>query len=177
MAKHYFNNFPDITYNGKKSKNIMLRLTIKPEPIQNFNYHMPLTLEEHERPDTIASDMYEDSTYDWILRLLNNQIDPYYQWYLTDSQLTTNMVNKYGSYEDSISTVLHYKHITHTGIIINNFTYEKMAADLDPEVSNFEPVYAFDYYEALNEDNKIISTLMPDQADTFAAQIEAKLNE
>jgi hypothetical protein len=172
MATEYFNNFPSINYKNKQLKNILLRAAIRPSTIQNEFVYMPLTLQEGERPDVVANDLYNNSFYDWVIRLTNDQIDPYYDWYLTQEQFERYLISKYGSLAGAIGTIVHYKNKTYPTVIINPYTYNNIE-----DSANYEPVYAYDYEEQLNESKKNINVIQPITVQKFDKELEKKLNE
>jgi len=171
MSSNYFKNFPEVVYKGSPAKNIMLRVTVKPAVIENNFVFMPLTMQEGERADMIANDLYNNSNYDWVLRLVNNQIDPYYDWYLTTEQFENFIRAKYGSVAEALATIVHYRHLTEN-IIINPYTYANIE-----NAGDYEPITAYDYEEQLNEQKKNIDVLQPAVVQTLDQQLEKKLNE
>lgn len=172
MATEYFKNFPSINYKGKQLKNILLRATIKPSTLENKYVYMPLTVQEGERPDTVANDLYKNSFYDWTVRLINNQIDPYYDWYMTSEQFEKYVIAKYGSIATALATIVHYRNITNKGVTINSYTYSTI-----DNADEYEPIYAYDYEEQLNEAKKNINVLQPITVQAFDRELEKKLNE
>lgn len=174
MAQQYFDNFPSIQYKDKEAKNILLRVGVRESTLKPSLLYMPLTVQEYERPDTVANDLYEQSVYDWTVRLINKQIDPYYQWYLPVEQLEKNIIKKYGSLATATNTVLYYKHNTELNIFINNDTYDLLSAG---DKLNYTGITAYVYETELNEQKKNILVLSPDNVDEMDRLLEAKLNE
>lgn len=172
MATEYFKNFPTTSYKGKQVKNILVRAIIKPNVIENDFVYMPLTVQEGERVDMIANDLYENSFYDWVIRQVNTQIDPYHDWYLTSEQFERFLKSKYGSLESALSTIVHYRNKTYTGVRITPYTYANI-----PDAADYEPVYAYDYEEELNEKKKNINVIQPSIVQELDRQLEKKLNE
>jgi len=174
MAIQYFDNFPTTTYKNKEAKNILLRVGVRESTIKPNYIYMPLTVQEYERPDTVADDLYENSVYDWTIRLVNKQVDPYFDWHLTNEQFEKFLAKKYGSLKISIETIVYYKHITETNIIVNNDTYSLLTAE---DQSDYVAVTAYDYENDLNEAKKNILVVNPQVIDTMARDLETKLNE
>lgn len=172
MATEYFKNFPTITYNNKQVKNILLRAVPKSPTIENNYVYLPLTVNEGERPDTVANDLYNNSYYDWAIRLVNTQIDPYYDWYMTAEQFEKFLIAKYGSIATAMATIVHYRHKTYKAVFINTYTYSNIE-----DTADYEPVYAYDYEEELNEAKKLIKVIQPSTVQDLDRQLEKKLNE
>lgn len=174
MAIEYFDNFPSVTYKNKEAKNILLRVGVRESTIKPNYVFMPLTIQEYERPDTVANDLYDNSTYDWTIRLVNKQVDPYYDWYLSNEQFEKFLAKKYGSLKAAIELVVYYKHNTQAGIIINNTTYDLLSTQ---DKTEYTAVTAYDYENGLNESRKNILVVNPQVIDTMARDLETKLNE
>ncbi|NDE59757.1 MAG: hypothetical protein EB010_10105, partial [Acidimicrobiia bacterium] len=60
------------------------------------------------RADEIAKNYYGDSSYDWVVYLSNNIIDPVNEWYKTQEQLDALIEQKYGSFVDALARVKYY---------------------------------------------------------------------
>lgn len=174
MAIQYFDNFPSITYNDKEAKNILLRVGVRESTIKPNYVSMPLTVQEYERPDTVANDLYDNSVYDWAIRLVNKQIDPYFDWYLSNEQLEKFLSKKYGSIKIAMQTIVYYKHNTQAGIIINSTTYDLLSTQ---DKTDYTAVTAHDYENELNESKKNVLVVNPQVIDNMARDLETKLNE
>jgi hypothetical protein len=68
-------------------------------------------IKDGDRPDTIAQKYYGESDYDWVVLLLNNIIDPQYDWPLNYRNFEKFIIAKYGSVATAQSTVHHYERI------------------------------------------------------------------
>ena len=55
---------------------------------------------EGERPDTVATKLYGDAKYTWVVLLMNN-IMSLYDWPMTNSEFELYLIGKYGSLTDS----------------------------------------------------------------------------
>ncbi len=55
---------------------------------------------DHERPDTVAQNVYGDVKYTWIVLLMNN-IMSLYDWPMTNSEFELYLIGKYGSLTNS----------------------------------------------------------------------------
>lgn len=109
MSK-YFDKFPLVSYNGVLAKNLMVKADFtevaKRDIYSNFDY----VLEEGaSRPDMISNAYYNSPFYDWLVYLSNNIIDPYYDYYNSESDMEAIILSKYGSLSDARATVLFYR--------------------------------------------------------------------
>lgn len=104
----YFQYIPIIQYFGKSAPNILTRVKLDSSFVNNRTVYHPYTIEDGDRPDTIAGYYYGDPTLDWLVRLANNINDETTQWPLTQDQLESYINNKYGSIYTTYSTIDHY---------------------------------------------------------------------
>jgi hypothetical protein len=93
----YFTNFPAVNYAGFAATNIMARVVIDRLFQQNYNLFYDYKVPQGKRADQIAFDLYGKSEYVWVIYLLNNIKDPYYDWVLSDENFTSFIEDKYGS--------------------------------------------------------------------------------
>jgi hypothetical protein len=109
MAGKYFSRMEIINYNGTLTRNVMTRVQLLNSVRNITNAFYPYTIKDGERPDTIAYDYYGDSYYDWLVYIVNNIMDPYYQWPLVQLEFDEYIAKKYGSVEGAMETVLFYR--------------------------------------------------------------------
>ena len=107
---HMFNNWPTVSYDLKKNgkplelTNITLRFKIN-ELLRNKSTVMyQYDVKDGERPDIIAYKYYSDATLDWVILLVNNIVDPQFEWPLDDRSFERYMRKKYGSLEAAKQT-------------------------------------------------------------------------
>jgi hypothetical protein len=121
---YYFDSFPLTTYNGITSIDITRRVSIPINVQQNQSIYYPYTISDNETADSIAYDYYGDVNYVWLIYLINNIIDPYYDWPLSNIDFDNFITAKYGSIATALSTNLYYKQIPqiyYVDPITNNF--------------------------------------------------------
>lgn len=168
----YFKNFPTVNYDIKKNDklqvltNLTLRFRIQ-EALQNkvtvmYDYNV----KDGERPDIIADKYYKDSTLDWVILLVNNIIDPHFEWPLDSLSFDSFIREKYGSVANAQSQVHHYEKILRSqsvtfdgtiipekSIYIDQETYNTLSVSDRKSVSNY------DYEIDLNEQRATIKIL------------------
>ena len=115
----YFEELPEISYisrlvNSNRNedrilvKNIFKRAKLRTDIesiITSFNYYQ---IEEGERPDTLAKKIYDNEELDWVILITNNITNIRDQWPLSNNDLNSYMLDKYGS-EENISEGHHYE--------------------------------------------------------------------
>lgn len=173
MAIDYFSNFPDIIYKNQTAKHILLRAALRDVTRTATDVMLPLTLEYGERTDMIANDLYKNSGYDWLVKFGNKTLDPYFDWPLTDYDLTKYIEKKYGDLPTAQSTVLYYLH-SNGDTKINTDTYSLLSGG---EQANYTPVYAYDEIVSSNDKKLLTSLIAPEFASTIDNELEKKLNE
>jgi len=91
-----FSKFPDITYNNQKIKDLSIALIVRPEIKNNKDLFFWYNLEEWESPESVAFDFYGNSAYNFIILLMNDIVDPFFDWPLSRSELVDFAISKYG---------------------------------------------------------------------------------
>lgn len=153
----YFSAFPFTSYSGTTIKNITLRANIVNSFMQNANNFYPYTVKDGETADALAYDYYGDANYIWIIYLVNNIIDPYYEWPLGTLDFDRFITNKYGSIAQAKTTTAYYKKLP-VDYYVNDITNEFVLASLyDPSVNG----YGWTKY-TVDEDIKISNSTNPD---------------
>ena len=78
-------------------KNIFKRSKLRTDvdqAITAFNYYY---VEENQRPDVLAQELYGDSELDWVILTTNNITNIRDQWPLSHNNLHSHLLSKYGS--------------------------------------------------------------------------------
>lgn len=117
MANFYFDTFPKTTYDIKKNgklenvTNIMLRYKFN-AAIKNFiSPYYDYNVTDGERADNLAFNVYGDYTLDWLIYMINDIVDPNFDWPLSEQTLNRYIVKKYGSIPIAQATVHEYRKI------------------------------------------------------------------
>ena len=105
----YFNYFPLLAYDIDGSKNYKLLTNIlKRVKIRSAIKNGTLIFDKYdvkygENPEDVAYKYYDNSEYHWIVLMVNNITDRYYEWPMTDPQFQDFLTDKYGAgNEDSV---------------------------------------------------------------------------
>lgn len=108
MTDPYFAKLPTITYQDRFVKDITRRIDVsqmRELPVDLY----PYTIRDFLRADQVAELYYEDPFVDWLIYLVNDVVDPYGQWYMTDDELAEILKKKYGSVEKAKKKVVYYE--------------------------------------------------------------------
>jgi hypothetical protein len=110
----YFSDFPNITYDVKMNKaGIKETINIKDyfhllvprtDIFRQETLYANYTIQNGERPDQISYKLYGDEQYYWIILQINEIVDYWSQWPLSQAQFDAYVVDKYGSYDGTLGT-------------------------------------------------------------------------
>ena len=168
----YFRPFPKVNYQLKKNNNpllltnITLRFKVRETLKTKVAIYYDYVVKDSDRPDLIAYKYYEDETLDWVLFLINDIVDPYYDWPMDQRTFNNYMKSLYGSVDSAKSTVFEYRKILNdTGHLIDGTIIPKRTVVVDTNTYNSlapasrEIIYAYNYYEDLNDKKRRIRIL------------------
>lgn len=179
MAR-YFDRFPVVDYNGNIAKNILARVDFTDQTKKDIYSTFQFTLEEgFERPDLLSYNYYGSSQYDWMIYLINNVVDPYYDYYKSTEDFKSFIDRKYGSAANARTIIKFYRNNWHTDErVITVAQYEALPATetinlrkyWKPKLTNIGAVIG---YERVREDwivstNKIVSLSLTDSPTDFS---------
>lgn len=175
---NYFRNIPNVLYdiNGTEPNqftavtNIMKRVRFKPSVIENITDYYPYYVKEGERPDIVSFQKYGTVAYAYLILLLNDIVDPLFDWPLPARQFENYIIEQYGSIPTAQTTNKYYYQIVRpevarTGtservpeykIIVDQSTYNT----LDASVRSAQNVY--DWEVEQNDNKRNINVINPD---------------
>jgi hypothetical protein len=177
----YFEKFPTIGYdiNGSGEKQIAIdileRIKIRDVLKQNWLIFYKYAVKDGETPEMLASKLYGDPRYHWIILLANNIVDPYYDWPMSNDNLIATIRKKYGTPQMD-GLIYAYQNIYHYidsyGNVIDLETYTSLPANQRTAVT------VYDWEVSQNEAKREITLLDPsyvEQIDTEADKILAQI--
>tara|TARA_B100001769_G_scaffold239649_1_gene206198 strand:+ start:239 stop:823 length:585 start_codon:yes stop_codon:yes gene_type:complete len=176
----YFSNFPKILYDidGTNSTapefstavNLLIRNKLREVVKGDISIYYPYVIpEEVRRPDVLSQNVYGDVSFTWTIFLVNNILDPLWQWPMDSRVFESYLTRKYGSVGASKITVHHYEYtwqerVEATGTS-DPIPAQKLEVDYDTYLGineDFrEVIYNFEYEETKNEANREISLIQP----------------
>lgn len=160
----YFSKFPQITYTldggdtGFVATDIFRRVIAQDQNlVTSFSYD-EYDVVDGETPEIVAHQVYSNTDLHWIILIINNIIDPRYDWPMPTQALQTFVANKYGvgneldihHYENSDGDIVHVSYTAGPKTAITNYEYE----------------------ESLNEQKRRIKLLKPQFVETFIKNFE-----
>lgn len=179
---NYFQRLPDFEYvsripNAKISdyirvKNLFKRGVLREDIFQNLSFFTKYEIKGNDRPDNVASDVYGDSTLDWVILITNNIVNIQSEWPMSQVDFDAYLLEKYGNYDTLYNGVHHYetKELKNTeGVVIvpeglqvesdYSVTYYDSLTDTIETKSPIITVTNYDYEEKLENDKRNIYVL------------------
>ena len=175
---NYVSSIPNVDYdiNGTQPNqfrsvtNIMQRIRFKPSVLENITDYYPYYVREGERPDIVSFNTYGTVAYSYLILLVNDIVDPLFDWPLPSRQFENYIIEQYGSVSAAQSTNKYYYQVVRaevakTGIservpeykiIVDQTTYNS----LDSSVRSAQNVY--DYEVEQNDNKREIKLINPD---------------
>lgn len=191
----YFKTLPNIEYHANlvdtnssldtvTAKNFFRRGKIRADIFQNTSFFTKYTIVGDERPDQVSEKFYGTPLYDWVILTVNNILDVYNEWPLSQQALYDYLIQKYESEENLYSTK-HYKTleirnssnqiVQKSGVIVDEVFYNQLAVEGSAALEYYDenlrvviqkagadisvPVTFLDYEEEINDKKRDIFIL------------------
>jgi uncharacterized membrane protein YgcG len=189
---NYFSYLPDVYVRTKSyrtgtndpyvlAKNLFRRIKIRDDLSDVILGFEKYTIENNERPDQVADKVYGNVNYDWVVLLVNNIINVYDEWPMTEQELYNYMVRKYG--KDDVEGIHHWvtQEVRSTRGDIQlradmqvpeNFEYARVDGTLVPKEELVRPISNYDYESGLNDYKRGIHVLKPQFLNSFVEEFE-----
>ena len=175
-----FKSIHNVVYNGVDSKNLLTKIAVIKETLSMYDVYFPYTISDGERPDTIAYDYYGDSTYAWLVLLVNDIYDPYYGWPLPYDQFLDFLQKKYGMIYELQSQIHHYIYTgiggdTAEEIARKNYWMSVTTHEFSDEIARagWTSVSTYQYELDMNEAKRNIRLISND----YVKQIDRELSQ
>jgi hypothetical protein len=170
----YLSQLPDISTNEDyiTVKNLFKRAKIRTDIINiitAFDYYQ---IQDNQRPEIIASKLYGDPELDWVILTTNNITNVREQWPLSNTDLHSYMLDKYGS-EEALSSIHHYETtevkdeynrlVMPSGLKVDgdfSISYTSLS-NISITTNPVKAVTNYDYEITINEDKRKIRVLKP----------------
>ena len=175
MAISYFKNFPLVQYGEHTIRNIILKGKIGKDLIQSYDAYYPYTIKTGESPTSLAYDYYGAVEYVWLIFLVNDIVDPYYDWPMDDNIFNQYITNKYGSVADAMNLAAgaYYRNPNYS-YWMTKTTYENISSS---ERTGWTVVSNYDYEVYRNEEKRKIKLLDRSIAVDVAFEMEKILKK
>jgi len=177
----YFSLVPDISYDEKPisypfsesdfitAKNFFRRYKVNDDIFSYAVIFNKYTIQDGERPDTLAQKVYGDVFYDWVILLTNNMVNAQYDWPMSNYTLYKTLESEY---DDPYGTIRHYETYEigpyPEGLRVDEEFYNKThklningSIVTKPGNTICRPVTVAEYYADENEKKREIYLLKP----------------
>jgi len=190
----YFRELPNLQYQSPYSnrissesyitaKNIFRRMKIRDDLKNVFSVFNKYEINDGDRPDNVAKELYGKSNFDWVVLLTANIVNVRDEWPLSSKELYDFTVSKYGL--TKINEVRHHETTevkNNRGIVIlpkgkvvdDNFKIpnpENINAELNP----VRGVTYYEYESILNEEKRNIDVLRSEYLQQFLNDIRNEM--
>ena len=167
----YFNEFPVIDYNlsgvngnTKEITDIWRRVKVRSKIANNVALFDKFDVPEGDSPETVAYKVYGDAEYFWVVTLMNNIVNRYYDWPLDEYSFQQYVSDKYANPD-----AIHHYEITQssgkqTGDGPSDYTHKVECNATEPGA---ESVSNIEYERRLQDEKRQIKILLPTYLPTF----------
>lgn len=153
----YFSKFPYLIYSldGGQTRfqirDLFRRIKTDAFGIQDDLAYYDYIVRDGDTPEILADKIYDNPQFHWIFLIVNEIIDPRWDWPLPENILYNYIVDKYGL--ENIGDPHHY--VNSAGYVVNSTEPGAIA------VSNY------DYESEENEKRRFIKVLKPEHVGAF----------
>lgn len=143
MSESYFKNFNVVSYGGAYAVDLTERVVELKNTLKNPYIFYPMNIIQGVRPDQLAYANYQDPYASWIMYITNDVLDPYFEWYLTDYQMTQFIKDKYGTLQRAMDRVAYYRNDYTDKNSIDQAAFNALTPG---QMQYWEPVYGVGAY-------------------------------
>jgi len=168
----YFSKFPLRVYDVKGNKNykllpdILRRVKLRSSLSSSRFVFDKYNVKEDENPEDIAFKYYGDAEYHWVVLMVNNITDRYYQWPMTQADFANFLTDKYGA--GSEDAIHHYELAQTSGKTTSSDDSHMLEVNSDTE--NATAITNREFEERVQNDIRQIRLLDQRYLDTFVEE-------
>ena len=150
--------------------NLFKRAKIRDDIYGNVTAFKKYTVIGDDRPDNVASEVYENQNLDWVVLISNNMINVRDEWPMSQYDFQRFLDNKYT--KDQLGEIHHYETkeirnskdiiLLQAGLIVDaDFTFKYREGTLGTSVNSVTSVSNLEYEIRKNDDKRVINLLRP----------------
>lgn len=94
---NFFNFYPKLIKDSTLVTDIISRIALRSELVDKLSLFYPYYLQDGDTPELIAFKYYKDPEKHWIVLLVNDIVDPFFDWPLNQNQFEKYLDEKYKS--------------------------------------------------------------------------------
>jgi len=171
----YFTKFPKLLYDIKQDGNVKLvtdifrRIKVREKIRDNISLLDKYDVGEGETPETVAFKVYGDTNYFWIICLMNNIVNRYYDWPLPEVMFQQYVADKYSNPDG-----IHHYEITQssgkqTGEGPADYSYK---IEVNSDTVGAESVSNIEYERRLQDQKRQIKILPKSYVNVFENEFD-----
>lgn len=167
----YFDEFPLVNYNlsGVNGNTIQVtdifrRVKIRDKIASNVSLFDKYDVHEGEKPEDVAYKAYGDADYFWVITLMNNIVNRYYDWPLPEYEFQQFVADKYTNPDG-----IHHYEITQSsgkqrGEGPADYSHK---LEVNSDTVGAQSVSNIEYERRLQDQKRQIRILLPQYLQTF----------
>jgi|TARA_B100001245_G_scaffold131961_1_gene97769 hypothetical protein len=174
----YFSQFPKMLYDIKGDRNYKLipdifrRIKVRSKLRDEISLLDSYTIEDGDKPETVAFKVYGSTDYFWVVCLMNNIRNVYYDWPLDSYAFEQFLNDKY----DEPDGIHHYEKIQLSGKQIGDGPGDNShKIEVNSDTPGAGPVTNFEYERRLQDNKREIKILDEQYLSTFIDEFNALL--
>jgi len=105
----FFKKFPVINYANNNAINLLSRVTMSKLALSTTQAYYDYIIPDGTRPDNLSFNYYDNPDYVWLIGLTNKIVDPYYDFPISDDNINTLVIKKYGSIAKANEKILYFQ--------------------------------------------------------------------
>jgi len=176
----YFSFFPKLAYDlsGDKTDNLVTdlfnRVKVREKILNQLTLYSTYDVVDGDTPESLAYKYYGSTQYHWIILLINNITDRYYDWPLTIEQFETYLNDKYINPDG-----VHHYEITQSSGEINGLgpSDNTHKIEVNSTVAGATAVTNRDYEERLQDQKRQIKILDATFLQPFIEEFEITIRK
>ena len=177
----YFDQFPRINYNlsgvnGNTTvvTDIFRRVKARSKLQNNVTLFDKYDVLEGEKPEDVAYKAYGDADYFWVITLVNNIVNRYYDWPLDEYNFQQYVADKYSNPDG-----IHHYEITQssgkqTGDGPADYSHK---LEVNSDTVGAQSVSNIEYERRLQDQKRQIKLLRPEFLDEFIEEFKQLINQ
>ena len=177
----YFNQLPVIDYNlsgkngnTKKVTDIFRRVKVRSKIAKNVALFDKIDVPEGDNPEDIAYKAYGDADYFWVVCLMNNIVNRYYDWPLDEYNFQQFVADKYSNPDG-----IHHYEITQssgsqTGDGPDDYSHK---LEVNSDTAGAQSVSNIEHERRLQDKKRKIRLLQPAFLDAFLEEFKLLINQ
>jgi hypothetical protein len=175
----YFSKFPLTVYDMKGDEkykllpDIMRRVKLRSGIAAGRFVFDSYDVKNGERPEDIAFKYYGDAEYHWVVLLVNNVTDRFYDWPLTQPQFDAFLTDKYG--KGSEDAIHHYELAQTSGATTSRDDSHMLEVNSDTD--NATSISNRQHEERVQDKNRQIRLLDRKYLDSFVEEFFALIRK